>query len=540
MRFFQKLLLVVAFFSCKKLFSQTADLILTNGNFFTSNTKQLYVQAIAIKGNRIVAVGNTTAIDKLKTSTTNVIDLKGKTVVPGFNDAHYHHNPYTLGYNITFPQDGTEPTWQQLKDSITTAVNQTPKGTFINATMGSDVGTDTSVNRTVLDKLAPGHPLMINAYWGHVTYFNTAAIKAFGISETEPDPKGGFFERFRGTQILNGRCYENACNYLRLKRPTNQQLFFASLRDLSKEALRYGVTSIQNMCTGATPEEFIATLKKQPLPIRFRLIKWAEMNTAGKILLQSKNGSPKVKGLPLVYVSGTKWMLDGTPIERLAWYSVAYKDQPGWSGRLNFTKAEIRSMLAELTSRRDQPMFHVVGDSTIDFLLNELGKTLNTWSARRIRFEHGDALLPASYAAAKKLNIIVVQNPTHFAIGGLLSQRYAPMLLQNAAPMKSLLQAGIPVALGSDGPLNPFLNIMFACMHPFRPAEALTVEEAVIAYTRSSAYAELQDEKGMLAPGQLADLVVLPHDIFTLPLQQLPATHSVLTIIDGKIVYRVR
>jgi predicted amidohydrolase YtcJ len=176
-----KLLLLITILSFTTIFSQTADIILTNGKIFTSNTRQLYAQAIAIKGNRVVAVGSTQTIDKLKKPTTKVIDLKGKTVVPGFNDAHYHHSPYTLGYNIPFPEDGTEPTWQQLKESITAAVRQQPKGTFINATMGSDVGTDTSINRTVLDQLAPDHPLMINAYWGHVTYFNTAAIKAFNL-----------------------------------------------------------------------------------------------------------------------------------------------------------------------------------------------------------------------------------------------------------------------------------------------------------------------------------------------------------------------
>ncbi|GEO11083.1 amidohydrolase [Segetibacter aerophilus] len=530
------LLLVIATLSCTAIFCQTADIILTNGKIFTSNTTQLYAEAIAIKGNRVVGVGSTQTINKLRKPTTKVIDLKGKTVVPGFNDAHYHHEPYTLGYNIPFPQDGSEPSWQQLKDSIAAAIRQQPKGTFINATMGNDVGTDTSINRWVLDQLAPDHPLMINAYWGHVTYFNTAAIKVFGISETEPDQKGGFFGRFPGTQKLDGRAYENACNYLRLKRPTSQQLFLASLNDLGKQALFFGVTSIQNMCTGASPQQFIATLQKQSLPIRLRLIQWGKMNQDGSLALPSKNLSPKIKELPMVNVSGTKWMLDGTPIERSAWYSVDYKDQPGWKGRLNFTKAETRSILDELESRRDQPMFHAVGDSTIDFLLNELGEKPGTWSVRRVRFEHGDGLLPASYAAAEKLQIIVVQNPTHFSIAGLLNQRYTPKLLQNAAPMKSLLQAGIPVALGSDGPLNPYLNIMFACMHPFRPAEALTVGQAVIAYTKTSAYAEMQDDKGMLAPGQLADLVVLSQDIFTIPLPQLPATNSVLTMVNGKIV----
>ena len=133
--------------------------------------------------------------------------------------------------------------------------------------------------------------------------------------------------------------------------------------------------------------------------------------------------------------------------------------------------------------------------------------------------------------------MIVVQNPTHFTVVDVWHQRFDAKLLEEVQPLRSILRAGIPVAIGSDGPLNPYLNLMFACLHPFHPNEALTREEAVIAYTKTSAYAEFKDDKGMLAPGQLADVVVLSDDIFTIPLQQLPATHSVLTMVDGKIVY---
>lgn len=519
-----------------QVLSQPADIILLNGKIFTSNKSNLYTNAIAIKGNKIIATGNSSAIDKHRGASTKIIDLKGKTVVPGFNDAHYHHSPTPLGYSIQYPNDGSEPTWQQLKDSIINVATTLPAGTFINATMGSVVGTDTTITRKILDQLSPNHPLFIQAYWGHVVYFNTAALKALGISETERDVKGGEFGRYSGTNILNGRALEQTCNYLRQKRPTNEVLFLKSMQELEKEALHFGVTSIQNMCTGASPETYLTALAKQPLSLRFRLIRWGEVKTNGSLMIPAKNVTDATKIPGLVTVSGTKWMLDGTPIERGAWLTKSYKDMPAQNGKFNFTKAEIKNILADLQARKDQPMFHIVGDASINYILTELEKSPSTWNNKRVRFEHGDALLPESFSLAKKLNVVVVQNPSHFTIVKELNERYHEKLQQHAEPVKSLLNAGIPLALGSDGPINPYLNIMFACMHPFRPAEALSVEEAVIAYTKTSAFAEMQDNKGELSPGMLADLVVLSQDIFSIPLPQLPATHSVLTMIDGKIV----
>jgi predicted amidohydrolase YtcJ len=528
--------ILLMLFVCLNSYAQKADIVLINGKVFTSNQKQLYVEAVAIKGNKIMAVGRTADIQQLSDPRTHVIDLKGKTVVPGFNDAHFHHRAYPSGYTILYPEDGSEPTWQQLSDSIVSVAKRIPAGTFIIATMGNNVGTDTSINRFVLDKLAPSHPLVIDAYWGHVTYFNSAAIKPLGMSETEPDVKGGIFGRIPGTGKVNGRAFEYACDFIRNQVPTTVELFDASLKDLGQQAAYFGVTTIQNMCTGGEPAKYVQELMRTSMPVRFRLIRWNEMNPDGSLNIPSVKLPVTNSKLPLVSVSGSKWMLDGTPIERLAWYSTDYKDQPGWKGRMDFTKAEVQLMLRELQARKDQPMFHVVGDSTTDFVLHELNKSPAAWKNRRVRFEHGDGLMPASYKSAKDLNIIVVQNPSHFMITDVLPQRFGPKLMKDSQPMKSLLKAGIPVAIGSDGPLNPYLNIMFACIHPLRPHEALTVEEAVIAYTKTSGYAEMRDDKGMLAPGQLADLVVLSQDIFSVPLQALPGTYSLLTMVDGKII----
>ena len=158
------------------------------------------------------------------------------------------------------------------------------------------------------------------------------------------------------------------------------------------------------------------------------------------------------------------------------------------------------------------------------------------WKPRRVRIEHGDGLLPDLIPRARDLGVVVVQNPSHFSFRDVFVERFEePIEYQ---PVRSLLEAGIPFALGSDGPLNPFLNVMFAVTHPARPEEAITREQAVEAYTRGSAYAEFQEsEKGTIAPGKLADVAVLSQDIFTAPIGDLPRTQSVMTLVGGKIAF---
>ena len=139
-------------------------------------------------------------------------------------------------------------------------------------------------------------------------------------------------------------------------------------------------------------------------------------------------------------------------------------------------------------------------------------------------------------ADARRFGVVIVQNPSHFMLGDIAIARLGPR--PDFQVVRSLLVQGIPLALGSDGPLNPWLNVMFATMHPLNPQEAITREQAVIAYTRGSAFAEFQEmEKGTIAPGKLADLAVLSQDVFTVPMDELPKTSSVMTIVGGRIVW---
>jgi predicted amidohydrolase YtcJ len=195
-------------------------------------------------------------------------------------------------------------------------------------------------------------------------------------------------------------------------------------------------------------------------------------------------------------------------------------------------------MLRESLANDDQLLVHVSGNRSVATILDAIDATggASAWKGRRVRFEHGDGIFPDQIARLKKDGIIVVQNPIHLAPivpPGVVA-------FEKSQPLKSLLAAGIPLAFGSDAPVNPYLDIMFATHPGNRPSEAITREQAVTAYTLTSAYAEFQEtEKGTLEPGKLADIAVLSQDIFTVPTPELPKTVSVLTIVGGKVVYKV-
>ena len=197
-------------------------------------------------------------------------------------------------------------------------------------------------------------------------------------------------------------------------------------------------------------------------------------------------------------------------------------------------------MLRESLQRDDQLLVHVVGDRTVEMFLKAMDETGGkaVWGQRRVRIEHGDGILPDLVARVREMGVVVVQNPTHLALRELMLKRYGNERADQLQPLRSLLDAGITLALGSDGAANPYLNIMLATIYPGKPQEAITRKQAVTAYTLTSAYAEFAEkDKGSLEPGKLADLAVLSQDIFKAPPDDLPKTESVLTMVGGKIVY---
>lgn len=515
-----------------------ADLILLNGKVFTAELGKPYAEAVAIRGERILAVGSSDEIKRLANAKTRVIDLQGRTVIPGINDAHFHFSPVPQGFHLQFKSE--EPSWTETLEALKDAVQKTPKGNWIFGLIGFNVLSEKAADRFALDRIAPEHPVLLRSYYGHGYIVNSKAMPLLQLAEEEPDPMGGYFERVGDSKTINGRFWEYAewkPNRILANQVSDAQAI-EELRKLANEAVRFGITSMQIM-PSMPVDRFARLLVKADLPIRVRAIPFAmtspNVRDLSEFEMLPKLNFPNSK----VKASGIKWVLDGTPMERGAALREPYNDRPDWRGKLNFPESEIVKMVEESLRFKQQILFHCAGDRTAEVVfdaLERVGVGKIDWRQKRVRIEHGDGISGDLIERAKKLGVIVVQNPTHFSIVDIIYARYSPQTKFFAA--RSLIEAGIPFALGSDGPMNPFLNIMLATIHPARPTEAITREQAVRAYTNGSAYAEFAEgEKGTLTKGKLADLAVLSQDVFTAPVPELPKTQTLLTIVVGKIVY---
>ena len=514
-----------------------ADLILVGGKVFTADPARPWAQALAITGDRITAVGTTAEVRAAAGPAARVIALEGRVVVPGFNDAHTHVGP-GLGPGVDLAAASNDPELADVVRLLASEAGKAPAGTWLRGTIGPRVLDDPGANRQTLDAVTPNHPVLLTAWSGHGALLNTAALRALGVSDEEPDPPGGFFARVRGTSRLNGIAHEYA--RWRLERRLAEQVphadAVASIRRYIDQALRLGITSVQDMGSALPAPRLADLLREAGAPLRWRVMRFGMEAPSAPDTVEG-SGRDEKDG---VVVWGRKWILDGTPIERLAAMSAPYADRPAWTGRLDFPPQEVRAAVERARREREPLLVHVVGDVAPELALSamEASGGAEVWAPLRPRFEHGDGLTPSQIARAARLGVGVVQNPSHFALPELMIARLGLERIRTFQPLRSLLAAGVRVALGSDGPPSPFLNILFATTHPTNPKEALTLEQAVAAYTRGSAWAEFAEgDKGTLAPGMLADLAVLSQDVFTVEPGRLPETSSVLTVIGGRVVY---
>ena len=506
--------------------SAVADIVLTGGRVFTADSARPWAEAIAIRGDRVLAVGTTADVNRLAGPRTRRIALGGRVVVPGLNDAHDHVGVASAPFGVAVRTSGdfvAGPPLAEVLDSLRAAAARTPPGTWLRGDLGLRILTDPAARRAALDAVTPNHPVMLWAPWGHGTVVNSAAMRALGIRDDVRDPPlGGWYERDAA-----GRPTGSLAEYVaweaqrRLYSAAPDSVLVPLFRRYGEDRVRYGVTSVQAMTGHFDAVTTVRVARAAQLPIRLRIIPYPMPDAPGRGMAEwravSRHPAPRVT------VSGVKYALDGTPIEQFALERAPYRGRRGWHGRLNFPADTMRAMLREALAGDEPLMLHVVGDSTTLLVLSmmEALAPSSVWRAKRVRIEHGRGITGAAIARAARLGIVIAQP-------------------RPGAPLAAWRAAGIPVAYGSDVVPNPWVGFAEAIAPPpgGPPAAAPSREAALALATRGAAFAEFAErEKGVLAAGMLADLAVLSQDVFTVPAAAPPATRSLLTMVGGQVAH---
>lgn len=513
------------------------QLIIVNANVFTADPARPRAEAVAIEDGRFSAVGNNADIRAMAGPTTRIIDAGGRLATPGLIEAHVH-----LGGNLPsapLPMQGLPfpgPTAEQALAAVAEAAKQ--PGDWISAWIGPIIARDQRNWRLALDAVAPDRPVLLRGFWGHTAIVNSAALKRIGIAEDVPNPIGGWWGRDASGR-LDGRADEGASLVPESRATPPQPAKLAvQFREAAQRYARWGVTSIHLMNSGKSLEVTLDTLALANTPQKWTIYSWATVSVLSITGAWAAMDAAPKKLPPRVRIDGPKWILDGTPVEQNALMREPYAGRPEWRGRSNYSDEQLREILQTALRRPEQLALHVVGDGETDrvFKMMESLAAPPVWKEKRVRIEHGDGIRADMLTKAARLGVVVTQNPTHFPPPGAPRRAVDPYSM-----LRSLLTAGVPLALGSDGgadEANPFLNIMLASTYAASPGEALSREQALLAYTAGAAYAERQElGKGRVMPGMAADLAVLSQDLLTVPAQALPATRSLLTLVDGEIVF---
>lgn len=523
------------------------DLVIIKAKVFTGQAVHPQAQAVVVSRDRISFVGSSTAARAQARRSARIIDAGGRLLTPGLIEAHTHLGPEIPGQQVSMPNlMWPGPSAAQAIEAVrTTAASGTG---WITGTIGPATLSVERDWRSELDAAAGGRPVRLRAWWGHGTILNSAAFKELGIADRATDPLGGWYGR-RADGTLNGLVREQAevLIAMRLTRRAQPDAGVDALRVAAAQYAKWGVTSVHHMAHNYRVADITATLNAASLPLKWSVYGWASPERQPSDAWVEFQPRRVMAGK--ARLAGIKWVLDSTPIERDAFQRADYTDRPGRRGRSNYSDAQLREILERGFQGSQQMALHVVGDAEVQRLFAAMEKIAPAarWRAKRVRLEHGDGLTADLLPAAKRLGVVVVQNPLHILPDKdetgrpWLENRLGEERARRFLLLRSLLAAGVPLSLGSDAGgdgSNPFLNIMFAVRYDRNPVEALSREQALAAYTLGGAYAEGQERvKGRIAVGMKADLALLSQDVLTAPVERLPATISLLTVVDGVVVY---
>ena len=526
-------------------FSSTPDTVLYNANVITVDPSQPGAEAIAVSNGRILAVGSDADILRLAGPGTLKIDVGGKTIVPGFIDAHSH--PASSGLQHLRNVDADLRSIEAIKEVIHERAKITPKGEWILGFKYDDTKTREGriINRNDLDEAAPDHPVTITHRGGHSSYVNSRALELAGYSDSSPDPKGGKLGRENGR--LNGQLLENAVDPIwnqipnTFTRADHQE----GVRIITKMMTKSGVTSVTDAYGSSTDlAAYQDALQADELSMRiYCMISYRQIQDMLDAGLQTGFGNEWVR------IGGMKITLDGSISERTARLSQPYMGRPDDYGIIVMDEEEIYPYALKAHQNDWQIGVHANGDVAIDKTLNIYERLQKEHPRKdpRFRLEHCTVINPDLVRRIKALGAIPNPFSTYVYFHGEKMKEYGAERLENMFAVRSFLDAGIKVTQTSDYPPGPFEPMMALQSSVTRtdmngtlwgPSQRITVEEALKVGTIHGAYASYEEDiKGSITTGKLADLVVLGQDPRKVDPSELINISIERTMVGGKWVY---
>jgi predicted amidohydrolase YtcJ len=527
-------------------------LMLINGKIWTVNPRQKEAEAVAISGNHIVAVGSTADILDLKQAGTRVLDLDGKRVLPGFDDAHVHF--YSGGADLAGPQLRYSKSEVEFRNKLEAFAKQLPKGEWITGGEWDHENWSPArlPARQLIDPVTKSWPVFVSRLDGHMALANSLALKLAGVDKNTKDVPGGVIVRDADgepTGIL-----KDAAQSLveRVIPPPTQKQIRTAIQAAQNYANGEGVTSVQDM--SASPDVFRAyqtMLHNGELHVRVSghqpLTAWQRLADVG---VTADFGSE------YLHIGGVKGFADGSLGSTTALFFQPYLDAPNTSGIASAELVNPEKMAKNIEGADGaglQIAIHAIGDKANNTILGMYEAVAREHGPRdrRWRIEHAQHLLAADIPRFAQLHVIASMQPYHCIDDGRWAEkRIGPERAKTTYAFRSLLDAGAILAFGSDwdvAPMSPLMGIYAAVTrrtldgkHPdgWVPEQKITVEEAVRAYTMGSAYASFEEKiKGSIEPGKLADLIVLSEDIFAIDPVKIREVKVQYLIFDGRLLF---
>jgi hypothetical protein len=542
-----------------------ADTIYIHGNIYTGVALKSpfpmveRVPAMAVRGDRILAAGKEPAVLKHNGPQTKIVDLGSKFVMPGFNDAHLHLASggfQMLSVDLT----GTK-SLEEFRSRIRARVEKAEPEEWI---VGS--GWDHTAwpvkelpSRWDLDEVTAGHPAYFQRVDGHIAVANTRALQLAGITIASKDPEGGKIDRLETgepTGILRETAREAVDAVIPKPNPDRRR---KAIELALQNAARWGLTSAQDNSSWEDFQIYEELEKEGKLTLR--ISEWLSFDDPLDTLRAHRDAHPRNDSM--LQTGMLKGFMDGSLGSRTAALLEPYADDPGNLGLPQYDPAKLNQMAKDRAAAGFQLGFHAIGDKGAEMALSafaEAEKEAATKKATgpggtgelRLRIEHAQVTTPEQIQRFKTLKVIASMQPNHLLTDmNWAEARIGARRAAHSYAWAEFLQRGVMLAFGTDypvEPVTPFRGLYAAVTRKsedgkreYFPAQKITIDEAIAAYTSGAAYAEFAEtEKGTLAPGMLADFVVLDRDITAIPPAKILETKVLRTVVGGKTVYEAK